>query len=110
LASAAALPAKPQPATLLEIEAILRDRSPGKMAWKGDSSEMPHPRLVRVLTEFVDELSAGKPTNARLYLKFLPSARDRFIPDIVNGHRDVAIAGLTVTAKRQSTSSLTTAP
>jgi|KBSSwiStaDraftv2_1062776.scaffolds.fasta_scaffold15863_2 membrane-bound lytic murein transglycosylase MltF len=124
LTSAAALPAEPQPATPLEIEAVLQDRSPGKVAWKGDLSEMRQRRLIRVLvpnsrtfffydglqprglayefmTEFVNKLNAGKSTNARLYLMFLPSARDRLIPDIVNGYGDVAIAGLTVTASRE---------
>ena len=119
-----ALIAELQPATPLEIEAILQDRLPGKVAWKDDLSEMRQRRLIRVLvpnnrtfffydglqprglayefmTEFVDKLNAGKSTNARLYLMFLPSARDRFIPDIVNGYGDVAIAGLTATASRE---------
>ena len=124
MASAAAQPAEPQPATPLEIEAMLQDRSLGKVAWRRDLSEMRQRRLIRVLvpnnrtfffydglqprglayefmTEFVDKLNAGKSTNGRLYLMFLPSARDRFIPDIVNGYGDVAIAWLTVTASRE---------
>lgn len=123
MASAAAQPAEPQPVAPLEIEAILAERSPGKVAWKGDLSEMRARRIIRVLvpnnrtfffydglqprglayefmTEFVNTLNAGKSTNARLYALFLPTARDRFVPDIVNGYGDVAVAGLTVTASR----------
>ena len=134
VASAAAQPAEPQPVTPLKIEAIFENRSPGKVAWKGDLSEMRKRRLIRVLvpnnrtfffydglqprglayefmTEFVNTLNAGKSTNARVYAMFLPSTRDRFVPDIVNGYGDVAIAGLTVTASRdKSTSSHTTSP
>lgn len=123
VASAAAQSGEPQPATPVEIEAILQNRSPGKVAWKGDLPQMRERRLIRVLvpnnrtfffydglqprglayefmTEFVNTLNAGKSTNARLYPLFLPAARDRIIPDIVNGYGDVAIAGLTVTASR----------
>lgn len=107
-----------------EIEAVFEHRSPAKVSWKGDLSEMRERRLIRVLvpnsrtfffydglqprglayefmTEFVNTLNAGKSTNARVYALFLPSSRDRFIPDIVNGYGDVAIAGLTVTASRE---------
>jgi membrane-bound lytic murein transglycosylase MltF len=124
VASAAAQPAEPQSAAPLELESILANRSPGKVAWKGDLSGMRERRLIRVLvpnnrtfffhdglqprglayefmTEFVNTLNAGKSTNARVYAVFLPSARDRFVPDIVNGHGDVAVAGLTVTAARE---------
>jgi membrane-bound lytic murein transglycosylase MltF len=124
VASAAAQPAEPQSAAPLEVESILANRSPGKVAWKGDLSGMRERRLIRVLvpnnrtfffydglqprglayefmTEFVNTLNAGKSTNARVYAVFLPSARDRFVSDIVNGHGDVAVAGLTVTAARE---------
>jgi membrane-bound lytic murein transglycosylase MltF len=124
VASAAAQPAEPQSAPQLEVESILANRSPGKVAWKGDLSGMRERRLIRVLvpnnrtfffydglqprglayefmTEFVNTLNAGKSTNARVYAVFLPSARNRFVPDIVNGHGDVAVAGLTVTAARE---------
>ena len=49
VASAAAQPAEPQPATPLEIEAMLQDRSLGKVAWRRDLSEMRQRRLIRVL-------------------------------------------------------------
>ncbi len=124
VASAAAQPAEPQSVAPLEVESILANRSPGKVAWKGDLSGMRERRVIRVLvpnnrtfffydglqprglayefmTEFVNALNAGKSTNARIYAVFLPSARDRFVSDIVNGHGDVAVAGLTVTAARE---------
>ena len=121
---AAAQQAEPRPVTPHKIEAILEQRSPGKVAWQGDLSGMRERRLIRVLvpnnrtfffydglqprglayefmTEFVNTLNAGKPTNARLYALFLPCARDRLISDIANGYGDVAVAGLTVTAARE---------
>ena len=60
----------------------------------------PRGLAYEFMTEFVNTLNAGKSTNARVYALFLPVARDRFVPDIVNGYGDVAIAGLTVTASR----------
>jgi membrane-bound lytic murein transglycosylase MltF len=124
VASTAAQPVEPQPVAPLEIESILANRAPGKVAWKGDLSGMLERRLIRVLvpnnrtfffydglqprglayefmTEFVNTLNAGKSTNARVYALFLPSARDRFVADIANGYGDVAVAGLTVTAARE---------
>ena len=100
VASAAAQLAEPQSAAPLEVESILANRSPGKVAWKGDLSGMRERRLIRVLvpnnrtfffydglqprglayefmTEFVNTLNAGKSTNARVYAVFLPSARSR---------------------------------
>jgi membrane-bound lytic murein transglycosylase MltF len=123
IASAAAQSVGPQPATPLEVAAVFENRAPGKVAWKGDLTEIRKRRLIRVLVpnnrtfffydglqprglayefmnEFVNKLNAGKSTNDRIYALFLPSARDRFVPDIVNGYGDVAIAGLTVTASR----------
>jgi membrane-bound lytic murein transglycosylase MltF len=123
VALAAAQPVDPQPATPDELEAVLESRSPGKATWKGDLSGMQQRRLIRVLvphnrtfffydglqprglayefmSEFGNKLNAGKSTNARIHVLFLPSSRDRFIPDIVNGYGDVAIAGLTITDSR----------
>ncbi|GFE85176.1 hypothetical protein GCM10011488_01300 [Steroidobacter agaridevorans] len=108
-----------------EIEAVFEHRSPAKVSWKGDLSEMRERRLIRVLvpnnrtlffydgpqprglayecmTELVNTLRPGKSTNARVHALFLPSSRDRFIPDIVKGYGDVEIAGLTVTASRET--------
>jgi membrane-bound lytic murein transglycosylase MltF len=124
IAAATAQPAEPQPATPLEVETVFKDRSPGKVVWKGDLAEMRKRRLIRVLVpnnrtfffydglqprglayefmnEFVNKLNTGKSTNDRVYALYLPSARDRFVPDIVNGYGDVAIAGLTATASRE---------
>jgi membrane-bound lytic murein transglycosylase MltF len=121
--STAAQSAEPQPATPREVEAVFQDRSPGKVTWRGDLAEMRERRLIRVLVpnnrtfffydglqprglayefmnEFVNKLNAGKPTNDRIYALYLPSARDRFVADVMNGYGDVAIAGLTVTASR----------
>lgn len=124
VASAAAQPAAPAPVMPSEIESIFEHRSPGKVAWTGDLSEMRGRRLIRVLvpnsrtfffydglqprglayefmTEFVNTLNAGKSTNARVYALFLPTARDRLVTDVVSGYGDVAIGGLTVTASRE---------
>jgi membrane-bound lytic murein transglycosylase MltF len=123
-ASVAAQPAEPQRDSPLEVEAVFEDRAPSKVVWKGDLAEMRARRLIRVLVpnnrtfffydglqprglayefmnEFVNKLNAGKSTNDRVYALFLPSARDRFVPDIANGYGDVAIAGLTATASRE---------
>ena len=123
VASAAAQAADPLPDEPTELETLLETRHPGKVAWKGDLAGMRERRLIRVLvphnrtfffydglqprglayefmTAFGDELNTGKSTNARIHVLFLPTARDRFIPDIANGYGDVAIAGLTITASR----------
>ena len=79
-----------------KIKAILENRSPRKVAWKGDLSGMRKRRLIRVLvphnrtfffydglqprglayefmTEFGNKLNAGKSTNARLHSCSCPS-------------------------------------
>ena len=94
------------------------------MAWKGDLPELQKRRIIRVLvphnrtfffydglqprglayefmTEFGNKLNAGKKTNDRTYMLFLPTSRDRFISDIANGYGDIALAGLTVTPSRE---------
>ncbi|MFL6550992.1 MAG: transglycosylase SLT domain-containing protein [Povalibacter sp.] len=124
LICAVAQSANPTPSAPLEIEAVLADRAPAKVVWKGDLPDMRQRRLIRVLVpnnrtfffydglqprglayefmnKFVDTLNAGKPINARVYALFLPSARDRLVTDIVNGYGDVAIARLTVTDSRE---------
>jgi membrane-bound lytic murein transglycosylase MltF len=124
VAGAAVGAADPPRETPDELEAVLEDRAPGKNAWKGDLSGMQKRRMIRVLVphnrtfffydglqprgiayewmnKFGDTLNEGKPTNARTHMVFLPTSRDRFIPDIANGYGDIAIAGLTVTATRE---------
>ncbi len=124
VAVAVAQPADPHRITPHEIEAVLDGSAPGKVAWKGDLSGMQQRRLIRVLvphnrtfffydglqprglayefvTEFGKKLNAGKSTDGWTHMLFLPTSRDRFIPDIANGYGDVAMAGLTVTASRE---------
>ena len=119
VAFAAAQSAAPQ-----SDKPVIENRSPRNVAWKGDLSAMQKRRLIRVLvphnrtfffydglqprglayefmTEFGNKLNAGKSTNVRVHMLFLPVARNRFIPDIMNGYGDVAMAGLTVTASRE---------
>jgi membrane-bound lytic murein transglycosylase MltF len=123
-AGAAVQAADPAPTTPDEVEAVLEHRAPGKVAWKGDLSGMQKRRLIRVLvphnrtfffydglqprglayefmTEFGKTLNAGKPVSARTDMLFLPTSRDRFFTDVANGHADIAMAGLTVTASRE---------
>lgn len=107
-----------------EMETILAERTPGKTAWKGDLPELQKRRVIRVLVphnrtfffydglqprglayefmnEFGETLNAGKTTNERIYMLFLPTSRDRFVSDVANGYGDIALAGLTVTPSRE---------
>src|SRR3954451_22382847 len=88
LICAVAQSANPTPSAPLEIEAVLADRAPAKVVWKGYLPDMRQRRLIRVLVpnnrtfffydglqprglayefmnKFVDTLNAGKPINAR---------------------------------------------
>lgn len=123
-ANAGEQPSDPEGGAPQGIESILEQRAPGKMAWKGDLPELQKRRLIRVLvphnrtfffydglqprglayefmTEFGEKLNVGKTTNERTYILFLPTSRDRLIPDVANGFGDIALAGLTVTPSRE---------
>jgi membrane-bound lytic murein transglycosylase MltF len=124
VAGAPAQAADPPRSTPDELEAALEHHAPGRVAWKGDLSGMQKRRFIRVLvphnrtfffydglqprglayefmTEFGNTLNVGRKAADRISMLFLPTSRDRFIPDVANGYGDVAVAGLTITAARE---------
>jgi len=93
--------------------------------WFGDLDEMITRRIIRVLTvhevgtyyikngqesgfsfemfkSFENEINQreGKKT-VRVHVVFIPVARDELIPGLLEGHGDIAAAGLTITPERQ---------
>jgi membrane-bound lytic murein transglycosylase MltF len=63
----------------------------------------PQPRgfAYDIMTEFERQIAGDSSGAAPLRVVFIPMQRDRFVPDIVAGNADVAMAGLTVTPERE---------
>jgi len=56
--------------------------------------------LLKEYEEFLNRSFDGKELD--IVLEFIPVERDELIPDLIQGYGDIAAAGLTVTAKRQT--------
>ena len=59
--------------------------------------------IVDMMTEFEKRLNAGvKAHYARIHVVFLPTPRDRLIPDLLAGKGDLVAANLTITDERRA--------
>jgi membrane-bound lytic murein transglycosylase MltF len=62
----------------------------------------PHGYEYALIKEYEKYLNQRiKRRELRMTLEFIPVARDRLLPDLINGKGDIAAAGLTVTQERQ---------
>ena len=58
--------------------------------------------IADMMTEFENDLNRQlKTKNIRVYVVFLPTSRERLIPDLLAGKGDIIAANLTVTEERQ---------
>lgn len=99
---------------------------PGVRAWKGDFDEMLRRRTVRVLVPFsktfffldggsalgiaaelghefenvLNKKYGKKPYN--IHVAFVPTPRDRLLPELIEGKGDIAVGNLTVTPERSA--------
>jgi membrane-bound lytic murein transglycosylase MltF len=104
---------------------VLGDKSAFQKPWTGDLAGMRERGYIRVLvpynrtfffydglqprgfayelmTEFGRQLAQDGRDPLKTQIVFLPVQRDQFVPNLLAGHGDVAVAGLTVTPERES--------
>lgn len=112
---------------LVPVPALARDvvAGPGFKPWTGDFDGMEKRRLIRILVPysktiyFIDRgrqlgtavdlgLALEKELNAsrrkeiqRIRIAFVPVARDRLIPALIEGRGDIVAANLTITPERR---------
>jgi membrane-bound lytic murein transglycosylase MltF len=66
-----------------------------------DNSGTQRGIMVELMHQFDKQINKGLKPSQKTHLLFIPTARDRLIPQLVSGHGDVIAANLTITPERE---------